>query len=990
MAGCPFTFVAGPCVGGCFVFRSSSRSHASADDVPGVFAYLEPGKPLLLLDLRKYADEPSAPVASNARRKHLRLAAVGVVAAGSLVATGIQVLPAAASPTVTKALESVALSLSPNGEISGISTTDITLDERGKYSSHTSAVDPAQAINRLPVVVTVGYVHDGKTGTNLNDLKKASGLVEVDVTVTNTSAHPKRYDVGAAGQSTYAQVATPLTVVASASMPKASITSLVSPQAGTATEHTTNGLISSGVGGKTVVQWASVLAPPRTGSTTTLTIVEQARAFVLPDLRISVTPGISADPSLEELMARAFGSDSPILALENATGTLVNDMSANLATVQTILDGVHKELLTEASSTGVRATSDLQASSQNAATALSQLTSGLTRTAQALHTGITDSKNRVVARVLGAFADLVDQVGLPDELPVTATPTATCAALGSQPAAGATLFEQLVHVTDLLRLAGAVNTSCVADMKATLLSTIGDATACPPAPATPSIACRLVSTRSSLSDIRSLITSSATQILSHLNGTGLSGIGTALTSTTAAVTTLQTDLATLSHGIGHTGDLATALSDAQDAVDQLLSDTSQTSGSGLGHELKALHDSAALALAAVGTAADGAGADTTQGALVKLTQQLCTLPTVDLADATLVSDYADSLRALIDGGTCAGGPAGTPPSSSLHARLAADRSSWQTVVDQTAVGATSGPAKELADVHAALLALKTTLSDAADGIDTTSPHAGSVAAQLAAVNDAADAIFDPTDPSPGCAGPQPGQVPLNVLAATFASVTCKQTAVADDLTTFISTTDNQLAGVDTAVADATDATSTAAEEASNQLDDALGRLTTRFSTTADDEQSAGIDALVDQDVALLQKTTASVDDVTKNMDAAVNAIDSAIRDANAQATANNDDLKRRLAEVVTHLGAPGSQGLLGKISHDGTSVKTDGIDKIHGVAATASGFGSVRDADEAGFRLQSRQFSDGLLTIGDTPYLGGNLPLNATHASVYTFQLAGH
>lgn len=968
--------------------RLFKRVPAAEQPSLGIFAYLEPGQPLLMLDLRKY-DEPAV----TRRKRSPRRVAVGGLAAVAIIASGLQVLPAAAAPTVTRALESVDLTLGTDGKITGILANDLLADENGGFSSRRSPVDPAQAINRLPVVVTVGYLYDGRAGTDLKDLSGVSGNVEINVTVTNTSAEARPYPSGVAGAPpTYAQVVMPLTVVGSATLPMSSATSLVTPPTGASAPHTTNGLISTGRG-QSLVQWAAVLAPPRTGATTTFRVVEKAKKFVLPELTIRVTPGLSADPSLEALITRAFGQDSPILGLQKTTARLIVGVNKSLTYVQGILDGIHTELLAEASSTGVNATNNLKSTSASAATSLTQLTNLLTQLNGTLSSSLNDANTLALDSLAGSLTKLQKDVGLPDSVVVaTASPTATAAAkcgTTNAPTATTTLYGQLLRITELLRQTARVTEACVTTMRATLLKSIGTATDCVSADAKNSIACRLEGTKATLEVIKTSLSQRAGDISDALENTGLSGIGTALDGTKAEMATLQAKLDDLSSVSGSGGDLSKTLKSASDAVSKLVKATSSSSGSGLGHEIAALNDSAVTALAALGDSTDSSGVDSTQGALTKLTAEICALPAVDPVDATLVSDYADGLRQLIDGGDCAGGAATTLPSSSLRARLAEDRMAWQSVRSQTDLAAATGAGAELVALQTDLLDLQTALGEAQDQLDPTAPSPGSVAAELAIVKAKAKAIYDPADPMLTCGGDVTSPASLNALTNTFAKVACKQDEVTSQLSSFQQATVEGMDTADDAVSAAGEQAQKAGAAADLELGDALAVLKKGLESSATDELTRGTTALQQEidDLAASVKTSQGL--LTDKTKAAISDVGTGLDDAKARNAEQTRALKDSLKAVVEHLGAPQSGGLLGKIYASGASVKADGSDPIQVVANQSSGFAAVRQLEAAALELQNRQFEDGLGRVGSTWFLGGDLPRQASHLSVYTFRMVG-
>ena len=214
------------------------------------------------------------------RRRGSGRAALAAVAAVAMTAAAAPLVLAQEPPR--EVLQTVAVDVGTDGTVFRLLSTDVARGDGGTDTTRRS-LDPVEHADELPVRVTTGYVHDGKVGTDLADLDGVDGLVEVDVTVQNTTLRPERFRYDAAGvaRDGYALVGTPLTVVASATLPKGSLARLRRPRAGTTELHTTNGVISR-QGDATTVQWASLLAPPRLSASTTFTFVEQAKDFRMP------------------------------------------------------------------------------------------------------------------------------------------------------------------------------------------------------------------------------------------------------------------------------------------------------------------------------------------------------------------------------------------------------------------------------------------------------------------------------------------------------------------------------------------------------------------------------------------------------------------------------------------------------------------------------------------------------------------------------------
>ena len=973
----------------------------------GSFWYWEEDKGVLLLDLERYSpgvaetSSRSAVTVPAARRPAsggLRRAVAGTGCVALLAVAG-GLLPAPASATTKRVLQSVVVSLSPDGSLTKVQATDVSQDADGRFRSSKKDIDPRVAAAGIPVVASIAYVHDGRTGTNLEDLDGVKGLVEISITLTNTSARSESFTTGGAASPSFAQVSIPLTVVGTATLPKSSYSEIMLPPAGTTDPHTTNGAVRPVGKEKTVVEWASVLAPPRLPSSATFRIVERTDGFVLPDITLSVQPGLVADPSLAQLLTRAFGDDSPILRLENAALGLAQEVKTNLDHVERILDGVHAELIEGANDTGVEATRNLHETTLTARDNLEELVRSLGVLGETVTTALDETNALADARLEAALRGLQDYIGLPGALPVPASSppsgsalprpsTAACSAAVAPPAAASSLYQQIQHITGLLRAATTVTGDCVAAMRDVLLSTIGDKASCAVPPAgPPPVVCRILSARDQLATVKADIVSQAEDIAASLRQSGLPDIGAAVDKTVDAVAALQQNVRLLRDSSGPRGGLVGKLRSVRTAVDNLLAGTNPAASEGLGHEIAALHRAAVAARDAVGTSADGETSGTTRGQLKALAGKVCELPAGDPA----VSAQIAELRARIDGGAC---PSTTPVPmpGNLTQRASEDHAAWQQVVDLTDLDGPSGAGAELIAVRDQLTSLRTKVDAALEELDETAiPDLGDgVSKRLKDVVDLTEALLDVTTSPAQCGPPEEDDPPLNALRSTFGHVKCNQDTVAGKLQNLATAAPSKLDQLSGDLDSASTEVDQARSSANGRLNDLLQTLTGRLAGTADAELARGIAALQAQ-VAVLRKTveesTSLLDDATRDALRRIDEVIEAARTSDAQANAL---LQASLTQVIRSLGAPDAEGLLYLIHSNGGLVDTAGTRPVREASRKAGGFGTARRLNVQEHMLEIEQHERGLDRV-DSPdhYLGGELPADVPHVSVYTFRLAG-
>ena len=80
-----------------------------------------------------------------------------------------------------------------------------------------------------------------------------------------------------------------------------------------------------------MVQWATVLAPPRSGASTTLRLVAEVKDFQVPAFDVAVQPGLNTDLSADGVLAGAFSSGAGSeMELQRRTISLVSDVNTVL------------------------------------------------------------------------------------------------------------------------------------------------------------------------------------------------------------------------------------------------------------------------------------------------------------------------------------------------------------------------------------------------------------------------------------------------------------------------------------------------------------------------------------------------------------------------------------------------------------------------------------------------------------------------------------
>lgn len=306
-------------------------------------------------------------------------------------------LPATAAESKDRAVETINVSLGADGTINDIQTTytNISLTpNQSDISTTKESYSPAIDAKRLPVRISTSYTTTEKSGSNLTDLRQANGRIRIDLQIHNLTVKPETITVDANGQSLKRRelIGTPLTVVASTTLPGAPAQVVTSeiPEIGA----TTNGVVSQDAEGNTIIQWATVLAPPAFQASGHFSLVVDANNFAVPSFAISVQPGIIADASSTRLFEDALHPENTPEARLTADTINVLTQARDVFTESgKTLNDVRELLENSANTIGVRTISDLQASNSRIQGSAKGLSSTLKSLDSALHAEInaTDS-----------------------------------------------------------------------------------------------------------------------------------------------------------------------------------------------------------------------------------------------------------------------------------------------------------------------------------------------------------------------------------------------------------------------------------------------------------------------------------------------------------------------------------------------------------------------------------------------------------------------
>jgi hypothetical protein len=894
----------------------------------------------------------------NRRRRVQTIAktgAVGVVAAG-LIVTGLQ---AAAQASPEKVLQAVDVKLGQDGTVNAISSTAVRQGSDGKTKDDEKTHDPSKVADELPIRVLTAYRFGKKSGTDLNDLKDKKGRVYIDVTVQNTTVRPQllTYDSEAESKTAPALVGTPLTVIASADLGKTPLSQVVSGQSGS-DSRVTNGVASLDSDGRSRVQWATMLAPPRLGTSATFTLVQDVEDFTPPTFDISVQPGLATDASISRMVDSVFKDDngtqqltSRTIELLSSVGTVLTDASSVLSKVESQLDGSASEL-------GSKTIGDLKSSSSSVTSSLQGLAGDLDSLQGTFEGSLDSSRSAAVKQLSTSLAKVKDKVlGDPDAVKPTTPPATTggCAVPVLAPATGATVLDQLQAVTDQLTQLSTATAGCKDQIVINLKSTIGvlDAT-CAEAPTTAlgSLACA--------SDAMGLATqdlvAAQDDVTQTFDGTLLAKTTASLNQVLAGLDAARTRAkalpgAPVSGGLGDVETNLNAVKTSLTQVDARLTTINQRA-------------TAQLALLQGDTGALEQADD--------LADLVCALP---------AGPERDEAIALLQGSAC--GTAAAEGTESLRGKLTSAEQDWQEVKDQssTTVADSLGTT-----VDAVLVTVDGLLAQVRSILDGS---VGDLQSQIAELNKGLDVLYTPIPVDPVEGVPQPPlPSPRAQLTTAFNTFAANQSHVGGTL-------DSAFARAKQTLTDSVSnigGTRTSLDAARARSEAETNGLFSAFTSSLAGVGSAlledGKTAVRKQRAQLDQEEDDFSDTLGTTVAKAMRRIGSQVGSANRDLDSSEKSLVADLQAILVNIGQPNKNGsgLLGSIYTGARRTGASNV-KIADADKMTEAFGSVRGAALDDLYLQQAQVSASLEAESVFPAFDLDLPAGSASRTVFSFHV---
>ncbi|WP_185233730.1 hypothetical protein [Frigoribacterium sp. NBH87] len=918
----------------------------------------------------------------RALRRARGLSAVAVVGVVAVVATGCTGgAPEVTDPT--RVLQSVATTLSSDGSITAVDSTTVSVDDTtGTTSTSSTEHVPADVADDLPIRVSTSYRAGDRSGTDLADLDGFDGRVEIDLAVENLTVAPQEltYDVAGSSRTDPALVGAPLSLAASTVLEGVSPSSVVTDVSGAA--GATDGIVSTNDGGDAVVQWGALLAPPRSGASTTLHLVADVADFRSPTFDLAAQAGLSTDLSVDGVLASAFDDSSTSeLALQERTIALVSDVDLVLSRAGETITEVRTNLESTSDTLGVRTAEQLRDSSASLASTMQGLSGQLTALESDLGATVTATQSTVLSQLQTTVTSVDTLLG-----DTTATAPAVtldgegCAAVVPAPEQAGSVYGSLLQMATQLDAYAQASALCRDEVSVSLASTVG--------PAEPTA--EICATQQSLTC--SLYGSS---LLVTLALVGLVGQGDELAES------LQPELAdaALDRHADVTADLVdlsaqiealavdpsdSAVATALTALDATVTSV-RTSTRTLRDQVDGLHDRAESARREIG---DEQQIGSMRAQAEKVAAELCDVVQDDGGGPGISRDEVERLRSYLvaegcadDGGTEVepGQPAPTPAQldapfpyrASLAERLDDQLAAWDDVVATT-------------DVDDDTQGLGLVLADLDEQGDDLAAAAADVRRAVAAGDGSVDGAVEQLREAAAVTTADTAD-----LGVRLERVRTQQQGLADQVEeAFADTSEDVAEQVQALVGQQVRVVAEQGAVSQASVVDAFTRSIAGLTSTSD--------VVVGDARETIEEQRGTIDEQTAALTTAVDAQTASTLERIAQSTASSTRdvdgartlLTADLAAVMLDLGdrQVNGSGILGAMAT--SAAKSDTADYQLALASkSASGYANIRAEDVAGIMREQAQFTASVDAAATLPAFHLDVPAGATSTTLWSFRI---
>ncbi|MCF3139599.1 hypothetical protein LRQ04_10045 [Paenarthrobacter sp. AR 02] len=901
-----------------------------------------------------------------------------------------------------KLLQSVRVGLSSAAGVHTVEGTTISVSATGESSAENATYDAAQVVGELPVRVSLQYRAGDKSGSDLAELKGHTGPVEINLTLENLTVKPQTIQYDAAGQarSDTALVGAPLTVAASTKLPGLRADDVTPGSADGATG--TNGVLSSTEDGATVVQWATVLAPPRSGASTTLRLAADVKDFQVPEIDVAVQPGLNTDLSANGVLASAFSSGSGSeMELQRRTISVVSDVNTVLAKAGSTITEVRRNLQATSQTLGAKTAGELRDNSQALAGTMNDLKQQLKVLGSDLEASTNATQSTTMSQlkltVSAVDAMLGDTSATPPVAPITGD---GCTAEVAKAAPAATVYSSVLTMSSQLDAYAKVSASCRDTVASALKATMG-----PENPsqaecaAQGSMTCSLYGSAVTVTGALLGLVQKGDELVSGLQPQVIEGAIKDQASSAVALEKVRTDLGAMLDGSGTSQDYSKALAALEAAIKSSTDSATATRKAATAAQNSV--DTLRQKLLTIATRAKTAKGELGQGSWLngsmlqqnqKLADELCKLSDNGLipGKGKLSAKDVERLRSYLTSVPCEptdanGNPSpqlNTPPGfkEPLDVRLEGQSAAWDEIL-----AATDTTAADQA-IGQAFTALGTTFDDADTKLEAVKSAVKTLdGAATGSVNGTKKGL-ESLDAALAKAIDSSGSV-----TTALAKLKEQQDMLGDKIKESLRDVSAETAAeVYKTVGEQVRQVAEIGAASSEAVTTAFNRSISGLKTTSDDVVKDAEGTVNKQRDELLGQSGELAAAVSKSTKASLDNIASSTAGSTRDVEGASALLASSLNKVMLDLGdrSVNGSGLLGSMAT--SAAKADTADFQLALASqNAEGYANIRSRDVAGLLLRQAQFKASLTAMDELPPFKLEVPEGATSQTLYTLKIGG-
>ena len=912
-----------------------------------------------------------------------------------------------------KLLQSVHVGLSPAAGVETVQGTTISVAADGASSAEDTTYDAAKVVGELPVRVSLQYRAGEKSGSDLTELQGHTGPVEINLTLENLTVKPQviQYDAAGQSRSETALVGAPLTIAASTTLPGVRADDITPGSADGATG--TNGVLSSTADGATVVQWATVLAPPRSGASTTLRLVADVKDFQAPSFDMAVQPGLNTDLSADGVVASAFSSGSGSeMELQQRTISLVSDVNTVLIKAGSTITEVRQNLQETSQTLGVRTAEELRDNSESLAATMSSLKEQLTALGGDLEAATNATQSTTMSQLQQTVSAVDSMLGDTSAVPRTAQITGDgCEATVAKPEQGATVYSSVLTMASQLDAYATVSEDCRDFVAGQITTAIGpedpteevcaaEAEQAEEGLAAISMTCSLRGSELIIAGALAGLVNEGEELVKKLQPELVGGAIDMQNASSAKLLTAQTALDDILEGVETTDGYDAALLEVTDAITAAkktvdatgdASAAARESIDGLRQQLIGIKKTAEVASGEVdnGSLLSGSLKDQNQ----KLADELCKMVNDGSPQpGKLSGKQVEELRSYLTGVPCAdelpdeeGGPAemldrpfGFP--DPLDRRLDAQLTAWDSVIAATNTTASDTAIGEAFDaLDATIKANDDSLKVVSEAVlalnEAATSEVTGTQRELRKLKAALKAAIDSS----------------SQVSVSLDGLKKQQEMLAERITTSLADIEKETADkVQEAIGEQVRKVSDIGNDSSESVVNAFNISIAGLKTTSDEVVGDAKGTVDKQRGELNERSGALAAALAESTESSLAAIAANTSGSTQDVEGANALLSASLNKVMLDLGdrSVNGSGLLGSMAT--SAAKADTADYQLALAAqNAEGYGNIRSRDVAGLLLRQAQFKASLAAINELPAFHLEVPAGATSQTLYTLKIGG-